>query len=436
MGVTPEGLAWAEAALGRARVGSGATAFCFLHGEESLTWDLQEPSTGRALESRGGSVRAVIQWFEGGRVGVAEGPVSGPRSLDDLFSEARTRHSDGPMQSVPSLENRAEVRASPSLGSLSGDRARAWSSQVVERVGAGPGRFQTVLVRQSLGWMALVSSTGARATEWRPSTQLWVRYETGRGAVVEAIAAPDLTGALDVEPLCSRLIGARSVLAEEGAPPDVSLPCVLGPSVAAPLVMGLGQLLRGDLAARSAGLARAVGRKLFPSVVSVRDLPARSMSSTRREVDDEGTPMQPVTLVEDGRLTGFLHTRETAAALGVPNEGRALWMPGTARCVPAAVGLHVSPGTWVPPPRYNEMSVRLETFSVLPRGGLAALIAAGWEVRDGQRVRRIGPVDLDLPVLETLRRVSSVGEDLQFFPALEGCGTPSLYFDSWVRKPS
>lgn len=423
-----EGLAFAEAALEQVRPEAGEAARLFLQGEETLTWDVVEPPSGRVLESRGVFVRAVAQWMRDGRVGVAEGPVSGLASLDALFAEARARCVRGAVRPQWARVTQDEEPVVPP-GALSGERARSLTLRVADAFAGLPGRFQTLLVRQSLGWVALAGSEGSRVAEWRPSEQFWVRYETGRGAVVDAAAAPSLSGELlDVAPSCARITEAMEMVAEAGGAPEDAVPWVLRPAVATPLVMGLGQLLRGDLAARSAGLARAMGRKLFPGVLSVRDVPMR------RGRDDEGTPMAPLTLVEDGRLAGFLHTEETAAALGAPNAGRASWVPGTARCLPSAMGLHVAPGSSPLPPRYNELTARLETFSVLPRGGLVSLIVAGWEVREGQRVRRIGPMDLELPVLETLRRVSGVGADLAFFPALEGCGSPSLIFDSLERR--
>jgi TldD protein len=40
-------------------------------------------------------------------------------------------------------------------------------------------------------------------------------------------------------------------------------------------------------------------------------------------VDDEGTPAQDVTMIERGRLRQFMHSRETAARLGLPPSGNA-----------------------------------------------------------------------------------------------------------------
>jgi predicted Zn-dependent protease len=78
------------------------------------------------------------------------------------------------------------------------------------------------------------------------------------------------------------------------------------------------------------------------------------------------------------------------------------------------------------PERYTELVARVETFTTMPRPGTVSLLAGGWEVHGGRRVRRIAPVDLSLPVLETFRALRGVGADLAFFPTAEGCGTPTL----------
>jgi predicted Zn-dependent protease len=69
----------------------------------------------------------------------------------------------------------------------------------------------------------------------------------------------------------------------------------------------------------------------------------------------------------------------------------------------------------------------------MPRPGVVSMIAGGWEVEQGRRVRRIEPLELSLPVLETFRTLRGVGSDLVFFPTAEGCGTPTLVFPPLPR---
>jgi predicted Zn-dependent protease len=208
---------------------------------------------------------------------------------------------------------------------------------------------------------------------------------------------------------------------------------VLRPPVAGPLVAGLAWALRGDVAASVPGLARAVGKKLFPGVLTVRDEPTHPEGTVLRAFDDEGQRAEPVTAVRAGVLLGFLHSRRTAARLGVASNGRGLRVGHDAPS-PGALNLHVEPGTAALPRDRTELSARVETFTTMRQPGVVSLLAWGWEVRDGRRHRRVGPLELELPVLATFRQLVAVGSDLTFLPGSEGCGTPTLVFSppSWL----
>ena len=78
----------------------------------------------------------------------------------------------------------------------------------------------------------------------------------------------------------------------------------------------------------------------------------------------------------------------------------------------------------------DELSVRLETLTPSPRAGVVTLIAGGWIVRDGVRIERLAPTELEFPVIGAFRALYGVCDDLHFFPAHGGVGTPSLLFES------
>lgn len=62
----------------------------------------------------------------------------------------------------------------------------------------------------------------------------------------------------------------------------------------------------------------------------------------------------------------------------------------------------------------------------MARGGRVTLTLAGQVIRHGERVRRIAPLELELPLLETFRQLVAVGPDPAILPTLEGIATPSL----------
>ncbi|MFP2931798.1 metallopeptidase TldD-related protein, partial [Pyxidicoccus sp. 3LG] len=179
------------------------------------------------------------------------------------------------------------------------------------------------------------------------------------------------------------------------------------------------------VAVATPALARAGGRKLFPSVLDVVDDPRHPRGTRWRDVDDEGVPAREQVLVREGRLLGFLHSASTSARLGGTGGGRGL-RTASALLSPEGLNPYVAPRGTLLPEHHTELVARVETFTTMPRPGTVTLVAAGWEVRAGQRVRRVAPVELDLPVLETFRALRGVGDDLTFFPTADGCGTPTL----------
>lgn len=255
--------------------------------------------------------------------------------------------------------------------------------------------------------------------------ELFVRVETAHGALLESWGAPTSRGVPPAEVaagLQRRLSRARGALSANAGPLPTDLPLALSPSVAAPLVSALALLLRGDIAAAS-GLSRNLGKRAFPPVMTLADVPAHPQGSRERKVDDEGTPCAAVTLVDAGTLSGLLHSKETAGTQRA--NGRGFAADGGAPS-PSPLNLHLREGTAPLPPDRVELDCRIETFTPSPRLGHVSLRVAGRELRGDRTYAQIAPFDLELPVLATFRRLIATGGELTFFPAFDGVGTPWL----------
>ncbi|QDE72334.1 TldD/PmbA family protein [Myxococcus xanthus] len=395
----------------------------FLSAERRLNLEL-EARTGAFTTSTGESLwaSARVQRVDG--VGMSSRHVSAPGELSSLLEGAAAA---APMAGALPEPLAPGAASSPvALPALSRVRAQAWAARVSSTVVPRTGIVQALVLSQSETWTAHVLAGASRA-HVESREEVFVRCETERGAVVDAVALGAGQGAHALEALRSRLAEAFDALEGPVDAVDPALPLVLRPAVAAPLVAGLVWMLRGDVAAATPALARALGRKLFPSVLGLEDDAAHPQGTRRRALDDEGMPMHPVRLVDEGRLSGFLHTASTAPRLGGVSNGRAL-RSMLAGPTPNALNPFVMPRADPLPAHYTELIARVETFTTMPRPGTVTLVAGGWEVRDGRRVRRIAPVELELPVLETFRALRGVGTDLTFFPTAEGCGTPTLVF--------
>ncbi|MFY0565164.1 metallopeptidase TldD-related protein [Archangium lansingense] len=406
-------------AFTRGQAPTGAELFLTASRRLSLEYEV---GPGRFSLSRGESVSAAARvWREEG-TGFAALSVGGAEDLERVLNVASERVRPDARAPLPALP--APGVSPPGLPELSGERARELAEHVARTVLPPGVVVQAAVLTCTASASLLVRGEGVLQGSLDARQEAIVRCETSRGAVVDGVAGP-LGEAWNLEPLRARLAEAVETLEGPAEAADPGLPLILRPAVAAPLVAALAWMLRGDVAVATPALARAVGKKLFPSVLSVVDEPLHPLGVWRRSVDDEGAPARALRLVDEGRFQGFLHSAATAARLGVEPNGRGLRAEGSPP-TPSALNLFVVPRGDALPEHYTELVARVETFTTMPRPGVVSLVAGGWEVREGRRVKRLAPVELRLPVLETLRALRGVGEDLAFFPTADGCGTPTL----------
>jgi len=413
----------------------GFEAELFLRGGEELSL-LYDAATARGLEESGHLLRATWRVWRNGRCGVASGDLCGAEGLMGLAERAEGRAADG--RAVPLPPRHEGLGLLSAIPEPSGERALHFARALVKALEGRDGCFQVVLIKQSATWSLVASTQGTLALDPHPVEQALLRYETMRGALVDGVAGP-LGTPLEGTAVVSRLEAALDAVAGDGGAPEPSLPWVLCPSATGPLVAGLGWLLRGDVAAKGAGLMRAVGRKLFPSILTLTD-EARADGLGARRVDDEGQPVAALPLIKEGKLLGLLHSTESAAALKseTPSvgqsalhpeyQGRGLRAQAQGEPEPSPLALTVAPGSSLLPPDRNQLDARLESFTPMARPARVTLRLAGWVFRGGERVRRIAPVEVELSLLDTFRKLQGVGADPALLPGLEGLSTPSLVF--------
>lgn|GEM_PF-1650050 len=419
----------------------------FIVVEGKLTLEL-EAATGAFAASQGVACSVAVRVWDAQSRGFASGPVRGREDLErwlDAAVRGVAAESRPPPVGFLTVTPLPAWRWEPSV-----ERARNEAARLVRTVVPSGTVVQALVSTHRSTWSALLRSSSGVVAHVEDREEAFVRCETSRGAVVDAVARAPGQDALELESLRERLLESVAALEAPARPhardsatslmqapaplssdepvselADPTLPLVLRPAVAAPLVAGLSWLLRGDVAAATPALARAVGKKAFPSVLSVADDPLHPQGTRRREWDDEGREARAVRLVDEGRLMGFLHSEQTATRLGAQPCGRGL-REGASEPSVTALNFFIVPRGDALPAHYTELVARVETFTTMPRPGRVSLIAGGWEVREGRRVRRIAPMSLELPVLETFRALRGVGADLTFFPTAEGCGTPTL----------
>ena len=262
-----------------------------------------------------------------------------------------------------------------------------------------------LIVRRS----AIVTGSGWHAIE----TPVLLHARTpGNGAL---LAAWD-------HPLRDRWLG-RLLAPREPArwtpPSGTRLPVLFTAGSGGTLIHELvGHLAESDLVlAGGSPLAGLGGALIGPASLTIVDDPTRHDLPGAFDVDDEGVPARPETVVADGVLAGWLCDLHGAAALNArPGRGRrASWeLPPVSRMS----NLVVRPGDTAPADlertvRDGLIVTRTTAASVDARSGLAVIaVEEGWELRDGRRRRRLAPCRLAAPALRTLATLDpAIGDD-------------------------
>lgn len=425
-----EGISMAQEVLDRAQSRGADAVELFLHDASEAAANLV-PETKTLAVSGGGGFAVAARVWHGGTCGFAARHVCGAADLADLVDEARYGATHyGRAKAIPAAGVR-ELRTTPPGRAPEPDSAASRAREMASELAARQARVQAVLVREFLWWTAVLSSTGTSTCRWVQQLTSMVRCETNCGAVVDALNVPDLDH-WEPASLLDRVGDAMASLDAKGADLPAGLPVVMRPTVAGSLVAALGWLLSGRTALDVPGLRTAIGRRIFPQVLSVEDDPVAPDGLNQRKVDDEGAVATCVTCVHDGTLREFLLDADTAQRFEMPSNGRGIRLGIPSEPAPTPVNLRVLPRGTPLPPDYVELSCKVETMTSMPRAGLVSMVAGGWVCRDGARVTRLRPTPILLPVLESLRRLRGVCDDLTMLATAGSCGTPSLLFDPSV----
>ena len=194
-------------------------------------------------------------------------------------------------------------------------------------------RIKQVSVSLMGEWQAveIIRADGARAADIRPLVRLNVscvvgdgdRMEQGsygaggRTAYDQYLAEDTWRGAVD-EAYRQALVNLDSVAAPAG-----EMPVVLGPGWPAILLHeAIGHGLEGDFnRKKTSAFSELMGERVAAKGVTVIDDGTLADRRGSLTIDDEGTPTQRTTLIEDGIITGYMQDRMNARLMGASATG-------------------------------------------------------------------------------------------------------------------
>ena len=182
----------------------------------------------------------------------------------------------------------------------------------------------------------------------------------------------------------------------------------------------IGHTCEADLVLGGSVAGDNLGRQVASEKFTLVDHAGRGPddnASIAIHVDDEGTPCRDVTIIEDGVLKGFLHSKETARAFGVEPTGNARAYTFSDEPLVRMRNTAIRPGT----DRLEDMIGAVDHGYYLKRStnGQADStsefmfgVTQGYEIRNGTLGRAIRDTTISGVAFDMLKTITHVSDDL------------------------
>ena len=382
--------------------------------------ELSDAALGRAAET----VKAVRQ----GRSGALD---VGPRQTNaQLYSP------DNPLLAY---DFESKTRLLAELDAY----ARAKDSRVVQVMASITGEWQAVQV---------LRPDGTRVADLRPLVRMSVtvvvekdgRRETGSFGTGGRFGYDRLLGEAQWKAGVDEALRQALVNLDSVAAPAGEMEVVLGSGWPGILLHeAIGHGLEGDFnRKKTSAFAGLLGQRIAAPGVTVVDdgtIPDRRGSLT---VDDEGTPTQRTTLIEDGILVGFLQDRQNARMMGVASTGNGRRQSHAHIPMPRMTNTVMTSGAHSPEEIIG--SVKRGLYAVNFGGGQVDITngkfvfsaSEAYLIEDGKIGAPVKGATLIGNGPDALTKVTMVGNDMALDPGIGTCGKNGQGVPVGVGQPT
>jgi TldD protein len=373
--------------------------------------------------------------------------VTAARSIAHSGSEARYRiGSQLPAKplypAIDPLPTRSDADKVGLLARLDQD-ARALDPRVVQVMASLQGLYDIVLI---------VGSDGTLAADVRPLVRLNVsviledgnRREQGYAGAggrgdFNLVMSPDASAAIAEEAVRQAAVNLEAVAAPAG-----NMTVVLGAGWPGVLLHeAIGHGLEGDFNRKQTSVfSGRIGETVASAQCTVVDdgtLPGRRGSLT---VDDEGTPSECTTLIENGILRGYMQDKHNARLMGTRSTGNARRESYAHTPMPRMTNTYMLPGDYEP----EEILASVERGIYAPNfgggqvditsGKFVFSISEGYLIENGKKTTPVKGAMLIGSGHEVLTRVSMVGNDLELDAGIGVCGKEGQSVPVGVGQPT
>lgn len=303
-------------------------------------------------------------------------------------------------------------------------------------------------------WRAvqIIRADGARFADIRPLVRLNVSIVAGQGERMESGSSgtggrtaydlyldPARWRAEVDEALRQALVNLESVPAPAG-----EMTVLLGPGWPGILLHeAIGHGLEGDFnRKRTSAFSGLMGQRVASPGVTVVDdgtLPDRRGSIT---IDDEGTPSQRTTLIEDGILVGYLQDRMNARLMGMKPTGNGRRQSHAHGPMPRMTNTLMVSGDKDPAEMLR--SVKRGLYAVNFGGGQVDITSGKFVFSASEAYLiengKVGPAVKGATLIgngpESLTKIAMIGNDSRLDPGIGTCGKDGQSVPVGVGQPS
>ncbi|MGB0913719.1 MAG: metallopeptidase TldD-related protein, partial [Phaeobacter italicus] len=226
--------------------------------------------------------------------------------------------------------------------------------------------------------------------------------------------------------------------------PAGEMDVVLGPGWPGILLHeAIGHGLEGDFNRKgSSAFAGLMGQQIAAKGVTVLDdgtIPDRRGSIT---VDDEGTPSQKTTLIEDGKLVGFMQDRQNARLMGVESTGNGRRESYAHAPMPRMTNTYMLGGDANPDDLVASIKDGIWAVGFgggqvdITNGKFVFSCTEAYRVKDGKIGAPVKGATLIGDGATALHQIRALGNDMALDPGMGNCGKQGQWVPVGVGQPS
>jgi TldD protein len=419
---------------------------------EALSWDDGRLKSASFDTTQGFGLRSIA----GEAAGYAHASELSEDAIRRAAATVKAVHAGrgGTLAVPPRGTNRSLYTDGNPLALVPFERKVSLLADVDAYVRAKDPRVRQVMVNLSGVWQAvqIVRPDGTRVGDIRPLVRFGVtvvvgdgnRQETGSHGMGGRTAYTTYLDPATWKPAADEALRQAIVNLDSVAAPAGEMPVVLGPGWPGVLLHeAIGHGLEGDFnRKKTSAFAGLMGQRIAAKGVTVVDdgtIPDRRGSLT---VDDEGTPTQYTTLIEDGILVGYMQDRQNARLMGMEPTGNGRRESYAHAPMPRMRNTYMLNGPHAPEEIIR--SVKRGLYAVNFGGGQVDITSGkfvfscteAYRIEDG----KIGPAVKGATLIgngpDVLTKVSMVGNDMRLDPGIGTCGKDGQGVPVGVGQPT